>query len=152
MKGETLFTILAIVVLLLFAAELARAEETVLFGRAEVIDGDTLRIGDVKVRLNGLDAPEMDTYVGKAARLGMLEIVDGRKLECDLNGEVTYDRMVGSCYLANGDNAGADVALMLIQQGLALDCARYSGGRYATEETAFAVAHIERAGYCALRN
>ena len=29
-------------------------------GRADVADGDTLRIGDVRIRLTGLDAPELD--------------------------------------------------------------------------------------------
>lgn len=29
-------------------------------GRAQVIDGDTLRIGDVRIRLFGIDAPEQD--------------------------------------------------------------------------------------------
>jgi hypothetical protein len=50
-------------------------------------------------RLNGLAAPEWDEPGGDAATRAMVELVGGRTLRCELNGERTGDRCVGVCYL-----------------------------------------------------
>lgn len=55
----------------------------------------------------------------------MRQLVDSRELRCELNGDRTYDRCVGICYLD-----GADIAAELVRPG----CPRYSGGRYAEAE------------------
>ena len=52
---------------------------------------------------------------------------------CDLTRERTHGRRVGWCYLD-----GQDVAEALVRAGLARDCPRYSGGRYAAVEPASA--------------
>jgi endonuclease YncB( thermonuclease family) len=140
----TLFILSMLSVFLLVTC--ARAE--VITGRADrVADGDTLTVQGVRVRLNGVDAPEMDTAMGPRARAEMIDIVDGRMLACDLGG-VSYDRRVGVCFLTDGPDAGADIGQLLIRQGLALDCRRYSGGRYAGDETPTARAMIAPAPYC----
>ena len=54
-------------------------------------------------------------------------------MRCQLDGETTYDRCAGTCYLD-----GRDIAAELVRAGLARDCPRYSGGRYADEERAAA--------------
>jgi micrococcal nuclease len=81
------------------------------------------------IRLNGLAAPEGDEPGGAAATEAMLELVQGRTLSCELDGERTHDRCVGVCYLN-----GADIAEVMVREGLARDCPRFSGGRYATTE------------------
>ncbi|MFV2002606.1 MAG: nuclease, partial [Paracoccaceae bacterium] len=43
-----------------------------------------------------------------------------------LNGERSHDRLVGTCCLPDG----RDIAAELVRQGLALDWARFSGGKY----------------------
>ena len=121
--------------------------ETITGPATKVSDGDTIWVAGVKIRLDGVDAPEMDTRAGQRARLGMYDLVDGRQLSCDLAG-VSYDRRVGVCTLTTGPNAGADVGALLIGGGLALDCPRYSGGRYARFETARARASLPSSGYC----
>jgi endonuclease YncB( thermonuclease family) len=42
------------------------------------------------------------------------------------NGERSYERLVGVCFLPNGTDIGAEI----IRRGLALDCQRWSFGRY----------------------
>jgi endonuclease YncB( thermonuclease family) len=121
--------------------------ETITGPATKVVDGDTLWVSGVKIRLDGVDAPEMDTLAGRRARLGLYEIVDGRQLDCHLAGE-SYDRRVGVCYLATGPQEGYDIGALLIADGLALDCPRYSGGRYAALETPGARAKIQPQGYC----
>ena len=54
----------------------------------------------------------------------------GAPIRCDLNGQETYDRLVGICYNARGQ----DIAAELVRLGLALDCARFSHGRYRSLE------------------
>lgn len=121
--------------------------ETITGPATKVVDGDTIWVAGVKVRLDGVDAPEMDTRSGQRARLGMYEIVDGRRLACDLSGS-SYDRRVGICQLLDGPDAGADIGALLIADGLALDCPRYSGGRYAALETSRARATLDQKDYC----
>lgn len=41
-------------------------------------------------------------------------------------GETSHDRLVGTCYLSDGTDIGAE----LIKQGLALDYTPFSGGKY----------------------
>lgn len=60
-----------------------------------------------------------------------------------LNGDRTYDRWVGICFLD-----GQDIAAIAVASGHALDCRRYSGGRYRDLETPAARSRIRRAGYC----
>lgn len=121
--------------------------ETITGSASKVVDGDTLWVSGVKIRLDGVDAPEMDTDAGRRARLGLYEIVDGRQLACDLAGS-SYDRRVGVCYLSTGPQAGYDIGALLIADGLALDCPRYSGGRYSGLETPRAKATLEQKDYC----
>lgn len=132
-----------------FSLQLAgSADAETIFGTAtKVVDGDTLWVAGVKVRLDGVDAPEMDTSAGPRARLGLYEIVDGRQLECHL-GAVSYDRRVGVCYLSTGPQEGYDIGALLIADGLALDCPRYSGGRYANLETLRAQEALPSSDYC----
>ena len=59
----------------------------------------------------------------------MRDLVAGRALCCRLDGGRTHDRCAGNC-----DLNGTDVAAELVRAGLARDCPRYSGGRYAAAE------------------
>ena len=61
----------------------------------------------------------------------MVELVEGQTVVCDLTQERTHGRRVGWCYLD-----GQDIAEALVRAGLARDCPRFSGGRYAAVETA----------------
>ncbi|MFD0911060.1 thermonuclease family protein [Ruegeria arenilitoris] len=95
------------------------------------------------MRLNGVDAPELGTRSGQDAKRWMVNFLRGKDVECKLNGERTHDRWVGVCF-ADGEDIGAAV----IAAGHALDCARYSNGRYRQLETSAARSRLKRAGYC----
>jgi endonuclease YncB( thermonuclease family) len=68
-------------------------------GPARVIDGDTVVVASPTVRLKGVDAAEMGTERGEAARRAMTRIVTGA-LTCRLTGEKTWGREVGYCTTA----------------------------------------------------
>ncbi len=116
---------------------------TPLTAEVQVRVADTIVVNGTPVRLNGVDAPELRTRAGQDARRWVVNYLRGKAISCELNGERTHDRMVGVCY-ADGQDIGAAV----IAAGHALDCARYSGGRYRNLETASAKSRIRRAGYC----
>ena len=107
-----------------------------------VRDGDTIEVGNMPIRLNGLHAPELDRRGGKRAAAFMRDLVLHTAVTCSLTGEKSYDRFVGTCWLD-----GADIAGELVAAGLGRDCPRYSGGRYAALERDSAKS-MPLPGYC----
>ena len=53
---------LTLATVLLTLPSLALADIT---GKPRIVDGDTIHIGDTKIRLHGIDAPEMDEIAGE---------------------------------------------------------------------------------------
>ena len=76
----------------------------------------------------------------------MTDLVMGKRVRCELNGDKTHDRFVGICYLGE-----KDIGARVIAKGLALDCPRYSGGRYAEYEAKGAAARMKLPSYCRKR-
>lgn len=95
-------------------------------GRAWVIDGDTIIIRKTKIRLAGIDAPELDQPWGQKAKWEMVHICKGQTITARLNGEVSYDRLVATCHLPDGTDIGGEI----VRRGLAIDLPHFSGGRY----------------------
>lgn len=95
-------------------------------GRAYVIDGDTIIASKVKVRLAGIDAPELDQPWGQKAKWEMVRLCKGQTISVNLTGETSYDRLVGTCFLPDGTDLGAEI----IKAGLALDGGHFSAGKY----------------------
>jgi endonuclease YncB( thermonuclease family) len=107
-----------------------------LVGRTHAIDGDTLVVAGIHVRLQGVAAPEIEhpgqpepEPGGPEAAAFMTKLVEGRTLVCALTGERTRGRPVAVCRVD-----GQDVGAAVIAAGLARDCPRYSKGRYARLE------------------
>ncbi len=102
-------------------------------GLPRVVDGDSLEIAGRRIRLAGVDAPELaqscerpggGTYrCGEAAREGLRALARGG-LTCTLTGRDKYGRDLAVC-----EAAGRDVGAALVSQGLAV-----SYGRYEPEE------------------
>ena len=110
-----------------------------LVGRARVIDGDTLEIAGQKVRLFGIDAPELDQRCdrdgrvwacGLAARDALADVAGRQRLTCAVQDIDRYGRNVATCFA--GDQ---DVAALMVRQGMAIAYRRYSG-RYVNAEAA----------------
>jgi endonuclease YncB( thermonuclease family) len=120
-----------VAVLLLFGvfspmALIAQAELT---GQiTHVRDGDTIEVGDIAIRLNGLTCDERGTALGDRATAYLRLQVPGKTATCTLNGELTYDRLVGRCAT---EDLG-DIGVHLIKQQLCGRCERYDPeGEYA---------------------
>ncbi len=111
-----------------------------------IVDGDTIHVRRrqevVKIRLNGLDAPELHEYGGGRAKDFMFRLVRGQTLECYPVELDNYGRTVAICYLG-----GLDIAAEAVKAGVALDCRIYSGGRYASLEAPGAARRLGRRTY-----
>jgi micrococcal nuclease len=100
--------------------------ETVLRGRCWVIDGDTIVINNIRVRLAGIDAPELDHPWGQRSKWALVQLCKGQTVTARIKPELSYDRMVAECFLPDGRDLGAE----LVRIGLALDWPKFSGGKY----------------------
>lgn len=84
------------------------AEAAVLAGRVtRVIDGDTLDVllssGLIRVRLQGVDAPEHDQPGGSASKQWLQDRVQGRDVLLEVVSQDRYDRMVAIVYMDDAD-------------------------------------------------
>jgi len=75
-------------------------------GRAEIVDGDSLRIGRHRVRLMGIDAPEKrqtcmrerrSWACGRAARDTLRRLVGGQVVNCRVSKQDRYGRALAHC-------------------------------------------------------
>ncbi len=96
-------------------------------GRCYVIDGDTIQIGDLRLRLAGIDAPELDHPWGKVAKGVLMGLCKGQVVTARIAPELSYDRLVATCYLPDGRDLSAE----MVRLGAALDWPKFSGGKYA---------------------
>ena len=105
-----------------------------------VIDGDTIRLGDVKIRFSGIDAPEINqtcvasegkVACGKISRDLLIEKVTNNKISCTDEGKDFYGRVLGECFV-NGESLSA----YLVREGFAFAYRKYSNKYKEDEEYA----------------
>ena len=113
--------------------------QSVLAGRARVIDGDTIEVGSARIRLFGVDAPESTQSCvvgsrpwpcGRRATRALAGRIDGRSVACEERDRDRYGRIVAVCR-----HDGQDVNAWLVREGWALAYRRYSRA-YVDEEAA----------------
>ena len=107
-------------------------------GPARIVDGDTIHIGDTKIRLHGIDAPEKKQeckdangnpwMAGQDATAFLKSLTDGKEVSCSSHGKDKYGRVIGSCEV--GD---LDINRAMVVAGLARAYRQYSE-RYLYEE------------------
>jgi endonuclease YncB( thermonuclease family) len=86
-----------------------------LHGPVRVSDGDSLRMGDLRIRLLGIDAPELDqtcldgsTLVpcGEWARDVLADLIEGEAVSCLVMDIDRFGRAVAECVGASGSLNG----------------------------------------------
>ena len=72
-----------------------------------VVDGDTIKLGDVKIRFSGIDAPEINqtciasegkVACGKISKDTLIAKVTNNKISCTDEGKDVYGRVLGECF------------------------------------------------------
>lgn len=99
-------------------------------GRAWVIDGDTIDIAGTRIRLAGIDAPEMDHPYGKSAKWALVNLCKGQEVRAVFDGDLSHDRTVATCYLPDGRDLSAE----MVKAGMAIDWPKFSCGKYSMLE------------------
>lgn len=99
-----------------------------MMGWATVVDGDTIDIYGTRIRLWGIDAPELDTAKGQRAKAFLEHKIFELEgiVECHEMGAPSYGRIVAICTALD-----EDLAKLLVCAGHARDWPEYSQGYYA---------------------
>ena len=122
-----------------FATPAAQANNLIT-GRSSVIDADTLEIHGMRIRLEGIDAPESSQRCGAAgqewacgqqAALALNDWIGERNVSCRRQGQDRYQRTLARCFVGT-----EDVQSWLVLNGWALAYRRYSADYVAAEEIA----------------
>lgn len=88
-----------------------------------VVDGDTLRVGPLRLRINGIDAPEMAQPGGRTARERMKYFVaTGSVITCRIHKTDRYGRSLATCF----DIHNNDLADLIVREGYAFAYREYS--------------------------
>jgi endonuclease YncB( thermonuclease family) len=113
----------------------------VVVGPARVVDGDTIQLGDARVRLEGIDAPEAkqtcinargrEWDCGRAAARELQQLVSKGEVRCEADAKDDYGRLLGSCSVGN-----VDINAEMIRNGLAWAFVRYSSTYVGVEKEA----------------
>lgn len=110
-------------------------------GAARVIDGDTVDIGPVRIRLHGIDAPESDQTCarvgggtwncGTASTKRLANLIDGETISCSALERDHYGRVIAVCYQND-----VDLNALLVREGLAWAFTHFSEDYASLEVTA----------------
>lgn len=136
----------AVLLLFGFFSPIALFAQAELTGQiTHVRDGDTIEVGDIAIRLNGLTCDERGTTLGDRTTAYLRSKVLRKTATCWLNGQRTYDRLVGRCAT---DYLG-DIGAHLITQRLCGRCERYDPeGEYAQAQRDAGPYAGAMPGYC----
>jgi len=137
---KKLSLILFSIVVVLILPSFALSNEKIISGKAKVIDGDTIKIDEKKIRLFGIDAPEKeqickkiylsflifnfqkDYKCGEKATLALLNKLKDKKVKCIIKeNKDRYKRNIGICYIKN-----QDINEWLVNNGYAIAYKKYS--------------------------
>ena len=95
-----------------------------------VIDGDTIKIGNEKIRFSGIDAPELNQdcfkngkkiLCGVLAKKALLKKIGNKVPKCIIEGKDIYKRILAECFV-NGDS----LSKFLVRNGYAFAYRKYS--------------------------
>lgn len=113
----------------------------VVSGEARVVDGDTIDVSGVRVRLEGIDAPERAQTCphswwgrwspGESATRALSKMINGRQVTCQSRGRGSYGRMLGVCSVG-----GTDLNAKMVKRGHAWAFVKYSQSYVAEERDA----------------
>ena len=122
-------------------AEAARSTNEPVSGPARVLDGDTLDVAGTRVRLEGIDAPELGQTCaarnggtwrcGSAAAIALERMIGNGPVDCSTQGTDKYGRALALCR-AGGRDINAD----MVRAGLAWAFVKYSSRFVETEAEA----------------
>ena len=95
-----------------------------------VIDGDTIKIGNKKIRFSGIDAPELNQYCfkngkkilcGVLAKKALVKQIGNKVPKCVIEGKDIYKRILAECFINE-----KSLSKFLVRNGYAFAYRKYS--------------------------
>lgn len=108
------------------------AQRQVICGTARIIDGDSIVINSLQIRLFGIDAPEINHPYGQMAKWALVSLCKGNTVKAEIVEMDDHGRTVARCTLPDGRDLSAE----MVKLGLAIDWPKFSGGVYSSLEVA----------------
>ena len=126
-----------IIILTLFFFQTIQASEII--GFPKVVDGDSIYIKSYKIRLEGIDAPEMkqkckkpylqimfftfqkDYYCGHVSKKKLVQKIGNKSLKCILLGKDRYKRYLAKCFKGT-----INLNRWMVRNGYAIAYRKYS--------------------------
>ena len=127
------------ILFLIFTSNILAEEIT---GIPRVVDGDTVHINEFKIRLEGIDAPEIrqqckkaklkissilgytfykNYYCGEVSKENLEAKIDGSKIKCISSGKDRYKRYLAKCF-----KSSTNLNQWMVRNGHAIAYRRYS--------------------------
>jgi endonuclease YncB( thermonuclease family) len=120
--------------------------EGVVAGRATVIDGDTIHVGAITVRLHGIDAPQANQSCatptdgtwpsGAEATRALQSLIGDQLVSCQPLRLDRHHRTIARCFVG-----ALDIEAEMVRRGLAWAFVKYSSD-YVAEEALARAAHL----------
>ena len=126
-----------IITLTLFFFQTLQASEII--GLPKVVDGDTIHIKSYKIRLEGIDAPEMkqqckkpyiqimfftfqkDYFCGQVSKKKLIQKIGNKPVKCILLGKDRYKRYLAKCFKGT-----VNLNRWMVRNGYAIAYRKYS--------------------------
>ena len=126
-----------IIILTLFYFQIIQASEII--GLPKVIDGDSIHIKSYKIRLEGIDAPEIsqkckkpylqiifftfqkDYYCGQVSKKKLIQKIGNKSVKCILLGKDRYKRYLAKCFKGT-----INLNKWMVRNGYAIAYRKYS--------------------------
>lgn len=105
-----------------------------------VADGDTITVltaskENIRVRLQGIDAPESSQAFGSASKRSLSDLVYGKTVSVRFAKQDRYGRILGTVFLG-----GADINLMQVERGMAWHYKFYERDQSASDRQRYSLA------------
>ncbi len=113
---------------------------SLIIGKPQVTDGDTIKINNKKIRFSGIDAPEsfffgkkqlcilnnIEILCGKLSKEKLIEKIGNQVVNCKIEkNKDQYSRLIGECFIQN-----ESLSVFMVKNGYAFDYPKYSNGKF----------------------
>ena len=140
--NQSLSSLIVIIIFFLVFLFVLKLQPDYISGKAKVVDGDTIKINGIKIRLSGIDAPELkqrctwkngEYYLCGEFSKSFLDFIEyeGVKIKCEYSNKDKYGRILGTCYKGK-----RDINSYMVEMGAAVAYKKYSKKYIAEEEFA----------------
>ena len=115
----------------------ASVDKKIIKGKAKIIDGDTIHIINNKIRLHGIDAPEINQkcqideqewFCGIESKNALIKLILEDTVKCKILDIDRYNRFIGICFVRE-----KNINSYMVQNGWAI-AYRYYSLDYINEE------------------